>query len=354
MPESPRAAPAPEPVPAALLGARGVFAWQKALHVAGTDLPEPVRYTLCVLALYMNPNGTQGRPGYERFTLARGKSDRTIRTHLDKASEAGWVRCTRRGGRNGDGTTRASVYMATIPAEVFARLAEILEPAWGGDGQPQPETPGLPVEVPLETPPQPEGHALPVEDVSTGSSGVSTGNLEASTGNAALPPTDPFHRPDTPISQTRARERQATRWLHDRYGLTDEEAATVIEAVRARAADPVGSLVAYMESMTVTPDGAPSTDLLDIVEAVQLRSAPAPLEPGQPDDDRHLTSLPTAYSQTAAEAIAAANPDQPAPRPTEIDEHGLPAIKARADLKAHLDEVAERSRARRIAKQAPA
>lgn len=363
MPESPRASQAPEPVPAALLGARGVFVWQKALHVAGTALPEKVRYTLCVLALYMNPNGTQGRPGYQRFVLARGGTERTLRRHLDQAIDAGWLLCVQRGGRAGDGSTRASVYMATFPAEVFARLGEVLTPAWGDCEIPQPE-PDVPLaepaqpdthERPVEIEPHPDTQGCPDEDSQPDNPQVSTGQSSASTGHAACPPTDHSHRPDTPISQsTRARERQATRWLHNRYGLTDEEAATVIEAVRARAAEPVGSLIAYMESMTVTPDGAPSTDLLDIVEAVQIRSAPAPLEPGQPDDDRHLTSLPTAYSQTAAEAIAAANPDQPTPRPAEIDEHGLPAIKARAALKTYLDEVAERSRARRIAKQAPA
>lgn len=366
MPENPRAAPAPEPVPAALLGARGVFVWQKALHVAGLDLPEKVRYTLCVLALYMNPNGTQGRPGYQRFVLARGGTERTLRRHLDQAIDAGWLMCVQRGGRAGDGSTRASVYMATFPAEVFARLGEILEPAWGDCEIPQPPADALPAApaqpdthgLPVETEPHPDTQGCPDEDSQPDNPRVSTGHSSASTGHAACPPTDHFHRPDTPTSQsTRARERQATRWLHGRYGLTDEEAAAVIETVRARSAEDVVDLVAYMESMTVTKDGAAKTDLLDIVEAVQLHSARTSLDAGQPDDpgdDRHLASLPTAYSQTAAEAIAAANPDQPAPRPAEIDEHGLPAIKARAEARAHLDAIAAASQARRIAKQAPA
>lgn len=250
MPTHPRADPAPEPVPAALLGDRGVFVWQKALHVAGTDLPEAVRYTLCVLALYMNPDGTQGRPGYGRFALARGKSDRTVRTHLDKASEAGWVRCVQRGGRAGDGTTRASVYEATIPAGVFARLAEVLEPAWGSDGPSQQETQGLPVDVPEETPqpeaqglpvedaPQAEAHGLPVEGVSTGSSGVSTGS-------SGLPPTDHVHRPDEIKIDQRVRAEQIVR---DATDAADDEIDPFLTWLTSRY-PPRSSLPAYLARM---------------------------------------------------------------------------------------------------------
>lgn len=127
------------------------------------------------------------------------------------------------------------------------------------------------------------------------------------------------------ISQS-AREREAVRHLSAEYRLTDQEALTVWNAAKARSPRAIDKPVPYLKSMTRDPvTGAPKADLADIVEAVQLRSTPAPLEPGQPDDDRHLTSLPTAYSQTAAEAIAAANPDhKPAPDPTHLHAVGTP------------------------------
>jgi hypothetical protein len=54
---------------------------------------------------------------------------------------------------------------------------------------------------------------------------------------------------------------------------------------------------------------AEAGDLADIVEAVQLRSAPAPLEADQPDNDPPSTPDPSTHVRTIAEAIAAATPD---------------------------------------------
>ncbi|MUN41438.1 hypothetical protein [Actinomadura litoris] len=362
MPESPRAAPAPEPVPAALLGARGVFIWQKALHIAGLDLPEKVRYTLCVLALYMNPDGTQGRPGYHRFVLARGGTERTLRRHLDQAIAGGWLMCVQRGGRNGDGTTRASVYIATFPAAVFARLAEILAPAWGDCELPEMAAEALPAEPsqadtqerPVETAPHPDTYECPDEDSQPDKTRTSTGHPDASTGHAACPPTDQVHRPDTPISQsTRARDRQGTRWLHERYGLTDEEAAAVIEVVRGRAGTRVVDLVKYMESMTVHPDGSPKTDLLDIVEAVQLHSTAtttAPDDDDDPYDDRTPTGPALPDSRSVAEALAAATPD----RQPEHDGPRPSVAQTIAAARKHLAQIAAESEAARLAKRPPA
>lgn len=72
-------------------------------------------------------------------------------------------------------------------------------------------------------------------------------------------------RNNTVSQSTRARE--ASRWLHDRYGLTDDEAQQVIDQVRARAAAPIAHLVPYMDGMA---DG----DLADIADAV-MRPTPA-------------------------------------------------------------------------------
>ncbi|WP_242892503.1 hypothetical protein [Actinomadura litoris] len=153
----------------------------------------------------------------------------------------------------------------------------------------------------------------------------------------------------------RARDRQGTRWLHQRYGLTDEEAAAVIETVRGRAGKPVGNLVSYMESMTIHPDGSPKTDLLDIVEAVQVHSTPT-----APDDDPYDDPTPTGPvlpdSRSVAEALAAATPDhQPAPDDEAEDEDGehvgpgTAAAKAIADAKKHLAKIAADSEAARLA-----
>ncbi|MFV2172392.1 hypothetical protein ACFHW2_11580 [Actinomadura sp. LOL_016] len=76
-----------------------------------------------------------------------------------------------------------------------------------------------------------------------------------------------------------ASEREATRWLHGQYGLTDSEAAAVIEVVRSRAATPIQRLVSYMAPMV--PEGT----LADIVGAVQLRAAPAPAAPLEPEPE---------------------------------------------------------------------
>jgi len=73
-----------------------------------------------------------------------------------------------------------------------------------------------------------------------------------------------------------ARAREAARWLHSRYGLTEDEASTVIEKVQSRAASPIAHLIPYMDGMA---DG----DLADIVAAVADFAPPLPLdEPADP------------------------------------------------------------------------
>lgn len=68
----------------------------------------------------------------------------------------------------------------------------------------------------------------------------------------------------------RAREAQAVRWLKGRYGLTDTEAAFVLDEVQARAPDPITHLIPYL-------DGMAEGDLADIVAAaLDLDAAPPP------------------------------------------------------------------------------
>jgi hypothetical protein len=81
----------------------------------------------------------------------------------------------------------------------------------------------------------------------------------------------------------RARAREATRWLHARYGLTDDEAAQVISEVQARARAPITHLIPYM-------DGMAEGDLADIVAAAtdlgaNLTAPPPDQPPDRPGDE---------------------------------------------------------------------
>jgi hypothetical protein len=81
-----------------------------------------------------------------------------------------------------------------------------------------------------------------------------------------------------------AREHQAIRHLHARYGLTDDEADRVIAEVRARALAPITYLTAYLDGMT-------EGDLADIVKAVMnaedQRERPPPVVDDTPVELRH-------------------------------------------------------------------
>lgn len=74
----------------------------------------------------------------------------------------------------------------------------------------------------------------------------------------------------------RARAREARRWLHARYGLTDDEASQVLAVVERRAAAPIAHPIPYMEGMA-------EGDLADIVAAVldNTQSANTPETPQQ-------------------------------------------------------------------------
>ncbi len=128
----------PSPVPASKLGDRGVFIWQKALRTpSNTQRPAAeVRETLFTLALFMNADGTEGRPGNRVLGVPREVSQRTLVRHLQDAVMSGWLICVERGRRTGN-TSRASHFHASFPADVFERLAELLCPVWGDcDGLP--------------------------------------------------------------------------------------------------------------------------------------------------------------------------------------------------------------------------
>lgn len=87
--------------------------------------------------------------------------------------------------------------------------------------------------------------------------------------SVAEPPVDP-----TKVSQS-ASAHEASRWLHGRYGLTDQESARVVAEAHRRAKAPIRYLVPYL-------DGMAEGDLADIVRTIQDeadRSQPTPAEP---------------------------------------------------------------------------
>lgn len=89
------------------------FEWERA--VLASDLPSTCRLVLLVLAVYMNADGTEARPGVPRLCAGTGLGDRAVRGHLSSAVETGWLQQVRRGHRLGNGTVRASEYRATVP-----------------------------------------------------------------------------------------------------------------------------------------------------------------------------------------------------------------------------------------------
>jgi helix-turn-helix protein len=118
-----------------------------------------------------------------------------------------------------------------------------------------------------------------------------SGSPRPAAGGSGLPPNRPTE-PSTTVSHARARE--ATRWLHTRYGLTDDEAAQVIDQVKARAASPVAHLVPYMDRMT-------EGHLADIVAAV---TGPTTAEPS-------LKVVPDWCGTCNEETRQAGDPDRP-------------------------------------------
>lgn len=82
-----------------------------------------------------------------------------------------------------------------------------------------------------------------------------------------------------------AREREAARWLTDRYRLTDDESQQVINEVRARARAPIEHLVPYLSAMA-------EGDLADIANAAMDRGEqpeqPPPVVDDTPVELRHV------------------------------------------------------------------
>lgn len=94
------------------------------LTVSAADLPRTVQASLATLGLLMTSSGSV-RNAIAHLVCLTARSRSTISEHLGAAQAAGWLTCLERGGNRANGAT-ASVYQATVPAEVWRRREELL------------------------------------------------------------------------------------------------------------------------------------------------------------------------------------------------------------------------------------
>lgn len=133
-----------------------------------------------------------------------------------------------------------------------------------------------------------------------------------------------------------ARVREARRMLHQRYGLTDDEADQVIGVVSERSKEPIKNISRYLDRMA-------EGDLADIVGAVMDARTPRP-EPAPPPDPPPLSVVPE-----TSRVPPSAGPSQPpllvlAPEPAPDPEERARAEDALAEAHRRLDEIRQNAR----------
>ncbi|WP_201296842.1 hypothetical protein [Nocardiopsis sp. FR26] len=97
--------------------------WARLL-VGAADLSRTMQASLTTLGLLMSPSGSV-RNAVAHLVCLTARSRSTISEHLGAAQAGGWLTCLERGGNRAAGAT-ASVYQATVPAEVWHRRKEFL------------------------------------------------------------------------------------------------------------------------------------------------------------------------------------------------------------------------------------
>ncbi|WUI00231.1 hypothetical protein OHR68_43315 [Spirillospora sp. NBC_00431] len=292
--------------------------WIEAVLCA-TSISDAVRVLLLALALEMDADAVVEMDQKEAAGLL-ARSERRISDRFKMATEAGFLRRISRGQRNG-----RSRYQGVIPA-----------PSTGHPGvrksDPVNRTPGGPVgnlqpdgSQPVETASLPDGRGSgrspqaptvnrtpgrPVETApSKGTARAPSKRTYSNHQSPAPSGTDATASTQTAakVSQS-AQDQAAARWLNDNYGLTDEDAATVMREVRRRAPRRIQKAVPYLESMVRDPkSGAPKRDLADIIAAVQLaETVDADQEDGAPG--LQLVDDPSQpYERSVREALADAH-----------------------------------------------
>lgn len=90
-----------------------LLSWRSA--ICDSSLEATTRHVALTLSLYMNERGASAHPGAQRLAHDSALSERSVRDHLAKLVEAGWLRLEHRGGRVGE-RRHANAYAAVIPA----------------------------------------------------------------------------------------------------------------------------------------------------------------------------------------------------------------------------------------------
>jgi Helix-turn-helix domain len=81
----------------------------------GVKLPDGAVRVLAILFSYSDPDGGGIRPGVTRLAGDCCMDERSVRRHLTLLADRGFIRQESRGGRSGDGRTRASTYRLCVP-----------------------------------------------------------------------------------------------------------------------------------------------------------------------------------------------------------------------------------------------
>lgn len=74
-------------------------AWTWRHLIIKSDLPSTTRHVLLTLSCFMNDVGGGCYPTQEQLAEATGLTDRSVRTHLELAESAGWLKRTEHGFR---------------------------------------------------------------------------------------------------------------------------------------------------------------------------------------------------------------------------------------------------------------
>ena len=86
----------------------------KKLH--GVEMKASTYRVLVTVFDYTNKYGKRAWPGVDNLSRDTCLSKSQVKRCLSELEQAGWLRKTKRGGRSGDGTTRATEYELTTPS----------------------------------------------------------------------------------------------------------------------------------------------------------------------------------------------------------------------------------------------
>lgn len=92
-----------------------LFTWRSA--ISESTLPSTTRHVALALSLYMNERGGSAHPGAGRLAKETALNVATVREHLAKLVEDGWLVIAEQGGQRGE-KRKANEYVAHVPSGV--------------------------------------------------------------------------------------------------------------------------------------------------------------------------------------------------------------------------------------------